>query len=169
MEAAKIVLLSIIATTVYGIVHCLTSAHLCVEYFTVLPSNPYAMTSPLALGVVWGIVGFWWIGLVLGLLVAAAARCGRRPPRTALSLIQPLAKHFILTGIFGVLSGIVGYAYGVVGFVRLLPHLANQIEYGRHVEVIACLWSHRVAYLFQFVGATVLMFAIWRSRRKKIA
>ncbi len=169
MEAAKIVLLSIVAATVYGIVHCLTSAHVCVEYFTVLPRNPYATSSPLALGVIWGIVGFWWIGLLLGLLLAIASRCGRRPPRTAWSLIQPLAKHFILTGIFAVLSGIVGYVYGFVGFVRLLPHLVNQLEFGRHADLIACLWSHRVAYLFQFVGATVLMFVIWRSRREQNA
>ena len=169
MEAAKIVLLSTAAATFYGIVHCLTSAHLCVEFFTLLPADPYAMTSPLALGLVWGIVGFWWIGFLLGLWVAVAARCGRRPPRTARSLVLPLAMHFSLTGVFAVLSGIVGYAYKLVGFVRLLPHLVNQLEFARHPDLIACLWSHRVAYLFQFVGATVLMVVIWRSRREKIA
>ena len=164
MEAAKIVLLSTAAATVYGIVHCLTSAHLCVEFFTLLPPDPYAMSSPLALGLVWGIVGFWWVGFLLGLWVAVAARCGKRHPKTARSLIQPLAKHFIFTGIFAVLSGIVAYAYGFVGFVRLLPPLADQLERTRHADLIACLWSHRAAYLFQFIGATVLMFVIWRSR-----
>jgi hypothetical protein len=167
MEAAKIVLLGIVAAVVYGITHCLVSAYLSPEFFTILHPFPYAISSPQAFGLVWGLIGFWWVGLLIGLLIAVAARAGRRPKRTARSLIQGFAKHFICTGLFAVMAGTIAYAYGVVGFMRLLPPLADQLEHARHAEFIACLWSHRIAYVFQFIGATVLMFATWWSRLEK--
>src|SRR5881275_3656828 len=81
MESAKILILSVAAAIAYGIVHDQVTAHLCVEYFTIGHPPVFGTTSPVLLAVGWGIIATWWVGLLLGVVLAVAAQAGSRPRR----------------------------------------------------------------------------------------
>ena len=90
MESVKIILLCIAAAVLYGIVHDQITARVCVEYFTIGHPPIFHTDSPTLLGLGWGVVATWWVGLFLGILAAVAARVGRLPKLAAAELIRPL-------------------------------------------------------------------------------
>jgi len=73
MESLKIVFASIAAAILYGIVHDQFTARICVEYFTVFHPPVFATRSPTLLGIGWGIIATWWVGALLGLVLALVA------------------------------------------------------------------------------------------------
>src|SRR4051794_2635354 len=91
MHALAIVALCIGASVAYGILHDQVTARVCVEYFTVGHIRILDTESPAILGLVWGVIATWWVGLMLGVPLAIAARAGRRPKRDVRSLVRPIA------------------------------------------------------------------------------
>ena len=81
MQVLAIVALCIGAAVVYGIAHDQITARICVEYFTIGHPPVFATDDPTLLGLGWGVIATWWVGLMLGIFLALAARAGRRPPR----------------------------------------------------------------------------------------
>ncbi len=79
MKFTGIVLLCIGAAIAYGILHDQVTTRVCVEYFTIAHPKVIASNSPTVLGLFWGIAATWWVGLALGLLLAAASRLGAWP------------------------------------------------------------------------------------------
>lgn len=65
MPFIRIVLLSILAAIGYGIIHDQVTARICVEYFTIGHPPIFHTDSPALLGVRWGILATWWVGLIL--------------------------------------------------------------------------------------------------------
>ena len=63
---------------------------LCVEYFTLGHPPVFPTMSPTLLGIGWGIIATWWVGLLLGIPLALAARAGGRPKREVRSLVRPV-------------------------------------------------------------------------------
>lgn len=59
--------------------HDQITARLCVEYFTIGHPRLIESDSPTVLGLFWGVVGTWWVGAGLGVMLAAASRVGRWP------------------------------------------------------------------------------------------
>src|SRR5205807_5904962 len=92
MEFVKINLLCILAAICYGIVHDQVTARICVEYFTIGHPPIFGTDDPTLLGIGWGVVATWWVGLILGLGLAFAARVGPRPKRDAGSLVKPISR-----------------------------------------------------------------------------
>ena len=78
------------AAVAYGIRHDQVTARVCVEYFTVGHPAVFPTDSPTWLAVGWGILATWWVGLILGVGLAVAARFGRRPRRDVRSLVRPV-------------------------------------------------------------------------------
>jgi hypothetical protein len=138
MESLKIVLMCILAAVIYGIVHDQITARVCVEYFTIGHPPILGTDDPTWLGIGWGIVATWWVGLLLGLPLAAAAQAGVRPKRSAASLQEPIA--------------------------RLVGPIALRVPPDRHAEFLADLWAHLASYLVGFVGGNVLIVQVRRSR-----
>lgn len=79
MESLKIVVLCVLAAAAYGVIHELVTARICIEYFTILHPAIFPTTSPTLLALGWGILATWWVGAILGVLLALAARAGSRP------------------------------------------------------------------------------------------
>ena len=77
-----IILSSVFASIVYGILHDQVTARVCVEYFTIGHPPVFNTNDPTLLAIGWGIIATWWVGLILGIPLAVAARAGNRPPRT---------------------------------------------------------------------------------------
>ncbi|MCB9879287.1 MAG: hypothetical protein H6835_16955 [Planctomycetes bacterium] len=165
VTAFSIVAMCIVAAIAYGIAHDLVTAHVCVEYFTIGHPPVFGTDSPLLLALGWGVIATWWVGLMLGLVLAFAAVRGARPMRTARSLLRPVALLLLVMAVCAALAGGIGYFAGGQGWVFLLEPLASRVPSERHVLFLADLWAHSASYLVGFVGGLVLAGRVWRSRR----
>src|SRR5438046_4370100 len=91
MQSIGIVLMCIVTAVAYGIAHDQVTARVCVEYFTVGHPPIFRTEDPTLLGLGWGVIATWWVGVLLGVPLAIFARAGTRPKRSARSLVRPLA------------------------------------------------------------------------------
>src|SRR5690606_7666336 len=108
---------------------------------------------PTLLGLGWGILATWWAGLILGLMLAVAARAGRRPPRTVGSLVRPIVQLLVVMAVFALVAGIVGYVLAVNGIV--MPHgsrFTEQIPREKWPAFQACAFAHSTSYYVGFIG-----------------
>ena len=106
MASLKIIALGLCAAVGYGILHDQVTARICVEYFTVGHPRIIASDSPTLLGLVWGVVATWWVGLPLGAMLALAARAGSLPKLDALDL---RASVLILVGVMAICAALAGF------------------------------------------------------------
>lgn len=165
MPWLKIVALCIAAAVCCGIVHDQITARICIEYFTVGHPPVFATTDPTLLGL-GGVIATWWVGVLLGVPLAAAARAGSRPKRSAGSLLPAVVRLLVLMAAIALAAGATGWALGRAGVIFLLEPLCQQLPPERHVPFIAVLWAHSASYLGSFLGGSVLMASVWRARGK---
>jgi hypothetical protein len=165
MQWIAIVMLSILACITYGIIHDQITARICVEYFTIGHPRIISTDDPTILGIVWGIVATWWVGVILGVPLATVARLGSRPKKTAAFVIRPMAILFASSAIFALLAGLVGYVAASMGWVWLVGPIAEDIPQEKHTAFLVDLWAHGASYLGGFAGGIILMVWVWRSRR----
>lgn len=159
-----IVVVSILACVAYGIVHDQITARICVEYFTVGHPRIAPSRDPTILACVWGVVASWWVGAILGMLLATAARVGPRPKRSVGSLLRPMAVLFGGNAMFACLAGLTGYIAASNGWVWLAGRIAKHVPPEKQIAFLIDLWAHGASYLGGFVGGIVLMVWVWRSR-----
>ena len=164
MQAAAIIALCIASAVAYGIIHDQVTARVCVEYFTVGHPPVFPTESPTLLGLGWGIIATWWVGLLLGVPLALAARAGRRPKRGVRSLPRPILSLLVVMGGCASLAGSVGFILGSRGVVYLLEPLASRVPEARHARFLADLWAHSASYFVGFVGGILVIVRAWRSR-----
>jgi hypothetical protein len=166
MPFGAIVLLSIGAAVVYGILHDQVTARICVEYFTIGHPPIFNTDNPTLLGIGWGILATWWVGLILGVPLAFAARAGSRPKREVRTLFRPIGWFLIILAANALLAGCIGWLLASNGVVKLDPYMAGQLPQDRHVPFLIDLWAHSASYLVGFIGGIVLVVNVWRSRRE---
>ena len=170
LQSLAIITLSILAAVTYGVIHDQITARICIEYFTI--GHPQivgpAIATPTVIGVVWGVVATWWVGLGLGIPLAVAARAGKRPPRSVGSLVRPIGLLMLVTGVLAAVVGCIGYLAASRGWVFLLEPLASRVPADKHVAFLTDLWAHSASYLFGAVGGVVLIVRTWRIRRKTV-
>jgi hypothetical protein len=166
VNVLSIILLSIAAAVTYGILHDQITARICVEYFTIGHPPVFATDDPTLLGLGWGILATWWVGLILGILLALAARMGPRPKLAARQLVRPLAIMLLIVGAFATLAGLVGHAAAVRGWVVLLEPMASILPRERHVPFITNLWIHLASYAGAFLGGVILCILVFRRRHR---
>lgn len=162
MRAAVIVLMCVFAAVVYGIVHDQITARVCVEYFTIGHPPIFPTDDPTLLGLGWGIIASWWVGLILGLGLAIASRVAGRPPQ---SLARPVVMLLVVMGISAAAMGLVGYLLAESESVFLLEPLASEVPPEKHSRFLADLWAHNTSYAVGFVGGLVVIVRVWRSRK----
>ena len=165
MQPALIVLLCMATAVLYGVVHDQITARVCVEYFTVGHPPVFDTTDPTLLGLGWGIIATWWVGLILGLAAVVAARAGPRPPRSARSLVRPLALLVGMAGFAALAAGMLGHLLAKGGAVRLPPEMADALPAEMHARFLACLFAHTASYAVGFVGGGTQLAVVWRSRK----
>jgi hypothetical protein len=168
MQSIQIIALSILAAVIYGILHDQITARICVEYFTIGHAPVFPTDDPTLLGIGWGIIATWWVGLILGVPLAIVARAGDHPKRTAASLVRPIVMLLAVMAGGALLAGITGWLLARSGAVFLVGPIAERVPVGRHVPFLADLWAHSASYLFGVVGGIVLMIHVWRSRRSAL-
>jgi hypothetical protein len=165
VESLKIVGSSVLGAVLYGVLHDQVTARICVEYFTIGHPHLLATESPIWLGLAWGILGTWWVGLALGLALVFVARRGPGPRRTSRSLRRPIAILLASMAVLSVLGGFAGLALARAGWVILLEPSSSRVSAEHHVNFIAVLWAHWASYLSGVVGGLALVWSVWRGRR----
>lgn len=156
----------VLAAVCYGIVHDQVTARLCVEYFTIGHPPVFATDDPTWLGIGWGIIATWWVGLLLGLPLAVAARVGPYPKRSASSLLRPLSCLLALTAVCALIAGMVGWLLGSNGTLVLAGPIARAVPVHRHPVFIGTWFAHLASYLVGMVGGIVVIISVWQFRRK---
>lgn len=164
MQILAIIALCIASAVTYGMLHDQVTARVCVEYFTIGHPPIFDTESPTLLGIGWGIIATWWIGLLLGIPLAIASCAGRRPRRGVRSLSRPVGTLLFVMGICALLAGIAGFASGHRGAVFLIEPLASRVPRDKHPRFQAALWAHSASYLIGFIGSLVVIVRVWRSR-----
>ena len=166
MQFLAIVGLCVAAAITYGIVHDQVTARVCVEYFTVGHPPVFATEDPTLLGIGWGIIATWWVGLFLGIPLAFAARAGSRPERTVQSLVRPVVGLLIVAALCALVAGLVGWLLAREEIVFLAGDLASRVPRERHAAFLADGFAHTTSYAIGFVGGLVVIARVWRSRHR---
>ena len=166
MQSAIIVLMCVAAAVGYGIVHDQVTARICVEYFTIGHPPIFDTNDPTLLGLGWGIIATWWAGLILGVLLAIAARAGQRRKRPVSSLIRPIVSLFAAMACGAIAAGILGWVLASTESVFLVGPIAHKLPPNRHVPFLANMWAHSASYLIGLLGALVVLAGVWRSRNR---
>lgn len=165
-EAIKITGFSTLAAIVYGVIHDQVTAHLCVEYFSLAHPPVFHTDSAFLLGLGWGIIATWWVGLPLGLGLTAAARLGRAP-RLGLAELRPaIVKLMIASAIAALLAGTLGAILFVTGTIGVPGLWAAVIAPDRQAAFTADAWAHLASYGFGTLGG---LFLIGHTIRRRLS
>jgi hypothetical protein len=160
MEAIKIVMFATAAAIVYGVLHDLVTAHVCVEYFTIAHPPIFPTSSPILLALGWGVVATWWVGLPLGGGLAIVARLGTARKVSLAELRRPIAKLMIFTGLAAFLAGSLGASLVAAGAAPVPGGWAPLIPADKHIAFSADAWAHLASY---GVGTLAGLFLIGRT------
>lgn len=164
LEGFKIVVLSVLAAIVYGVLHDQVTARVCIEYFTVGHPPVFATTDPTLLALGWGVIATWWVGLLLGIPLVLAARVGARPALRARDLVRSVLVLLGCMALASLVAGVVGWSLARAGAVVLVEPLAGRLPAEWHVPFIADLWAHLAAYAVGFTGGAAVCVTTWRRR-----
>lgn len=165
MQSLGIILMCIAAAVGYGIAHDQVTARVCVEYFTVGHPPVFMTNDPTLLGIGWGIIATWWVGLMLGVPLAVAARAGSQKKRSVTSLLAPVAGLLVIMAGCALVAGTIGWLLASRGAVFLVGPIAEKLPPEKHVAFLADLWAHSASYLVGFVGGAIVIARVWRSRK----
>ncbi len=166
MRFVEIVLICMVAAVIYGVAHDQVTARISVEYFTVGHPPVFKTTDPTLLGIGWGVIATWWVGLLLGLPLAVAARAGSRPKLAPRSLVPSVALLLISTAFCATAAALLGWLLARSGTLQLIGPIANRLPADRHVPFMVALWAHSTSYLVGFAGGIVVIVHVWRVRGK---
>ena len=163
-ETLRIVDTCIGAAVLYGVAHDLVTAHLSVEYFTVA-HPPIGTDDPILLALVWGVIATWWVGVLLGVPLAAAARLGRAP-RVAVDDLRPaVVRLLVVMGIAAAAAMLLAaLATGETFF--LSDPLFERVPRERHGRLAVAAVGHAVSYFVGFAGGIALIARTIRARRR---
>jgi hypothetical protein len=168
VEALWILLLSILAAIAYGVVHDQVTARVCVEYFTVGHPPVFRTQSPTLLGLGWGILATWWVGLLLGVPLSLCARVGAAPPLGARDLLKAVSILLATMAALALVAGVAGYGAAKAGWLVLPPGTSERLPVTKHAVFIADLCAHVASYAAGLLGGLGL--CTWVViRRRRIA
>nr|WP_309693629.1 hypothetical protein [Armatimonas sp.] len=163
-EALKIIALTVGLSCAYGIVHDQITARVCIEYFTIGHFSPTNIPwTPTVLGLYWGIVATWWVGLILGVPFALCARVGPWPKRTARELLRPLLLLLAITFACAMTGLVIARLMGFTAMPHLLPMVLNADQAARFS---ADLVAHNISYGVGLFGGPWLSAWVLRERHK---
>jgi len=164
VETLKIIGLGVLAAVAYGIALDNVTARVCVEYFTIGHPRIIASESPTDLAFAWGVVATWWVGLPLGILMAAVCRLGDKDPKLrAVHLLRPVGRLLATMAVIALVAGIVGFVLFSNAY-RWVGPTAALVPVAKHPTFMADWFAHLASYGSAFLGGPIL--ALWASRSR---
>lgn len=164
----KILLLCIGMAVLFGIVHDQITVRLSWQYYETGHFPIPGVEDPTLLGLIWGVLGTWWVGAIFGLLMTLAAYAGSRPPIRANQLIKPLACLMIGTEILAWTMGAIAYYWVASGQLHLPDVYATQIPLNEHAGFMADWFTNGTAYTCALLGGIVLGSVFWKKRQGRL-
>jgi hypothetical protein len=164
VESLKIVVISVVAAVFYGVIHDQFTARICLEYFTVFHPPIFATRSPTLLALGWGTIATWWVGAILGFLLAIVARAGSRPKLPASMLLRPIAKLLLTMAIFAMIFGFCGFVMARRGIIAPPERVASTLSPSAYPRFIADWYAHSASYAAALVGGIILCMSQFRRR-----
>lgn len=168
MNTLKIIFLCIFAAVGYGIIHDQITARICVEYFTIGHPPVFGTDDPTLLGIGWGIIATWWVGLLLGIGLVIAANAGARPSRSPRTLVRPVLQLLAVCAVGAVIAGLAGWFAGKNGLILLFGPLANKIPREKQIAFQICGFAHSASYALGLLGGIIVMIRVWLSRPREV-
>lgn len=169
MQLLYTVAICVAAAVLYGVLHDQVTARICVEYFTIGHAPIFGTDDPTLLGLGWGVLATWWVGVLLGVPLALVARVGGWPKRTAASLIKPLVVLMLVSALCATIAAVIGALLARWGLIWLLEPMASAVPREKHVAFLTDLWAHNASYAAGFIGGGILMLRVWVDRRFQAA
>ncbi|MEK7470217.1 MAG: hypothetical protein AAB074_22840 [Planctomycetota bacterium] len=160
-----IVLLCIAAAVVYGIVHDQVTARVCIEYFTIAHPPMVKSQSPTVLGFAWGAAATWWVGALLGVVLATCCDAGSWPKISPRELVTPILIMLVLMAVLATTAGFIGYYVGI-GEEQTEWWILEGIPEKKMARFSADAWAHLASYSFGALGGIVLWTWAILHRRK---
>jgi hypothetical protein len=164
----RIVVLCVVSLTLYGLIQDQFSVRLAPEYFTVAHQPIEGVSNPTLLGLLWGFMGSWWGGLLMGMAAGLTATLGKRPQLTARELAPGVGC--VLLGVAFVTLACGGSAYyvGSVMGARLLAADALSARGQLLFLTVAC--AHVGTYASAAAGSVALcVWVAWCRRAKAVS
>jgi hypothetical protein len=163
----SIVLLCMAAAIFYGLIHDQITIRVSLEYFTVLhPQILPVDYPPTALALAWGVIATWWVGLILGLILAACSCWGKRPKLSARDLAGPVMTLLIVMALGAALSGIIGCELAARHIIEPSVLVLERVPHDKIDNLIAAGASHLASYVLGFAGGIVVSIRAWMRRGK---
>lgn len=162
-QTVAIVALSTFAACLYGVLHDLVTAHVCLQYFTEFHPDLGIAPDPIAQALAWGVIATWWVGLPLGGVVAFANLFGSRPHLSTRQLVKPISVLLIVMAICAAAAGGIGYLVGEPITSMVFPegqHYGS--EFGRRFGAV--LFTHNASYFSGIFGGIALAVWVWVKR-----
>jgi hypothetical protein len=169
VETLKIVLLCVAAGILYGIIHDQITARLCIEYFTVFHPPVFITHSPTLLGIGWGVIATWWVGLLLGMWLALAARSGFRPKLPVVEMLRPIGKLLLVMASCAMIAGITGFVLARRGVIVEPDWMVPVLVPSSYAGFIADTCAHDVSYATGLLGGATLCILQYRKRSQSLS
>ncbi len=152
LQAVAILGLAIVFAIAYGIVHDQFTTRICIEYFTIAHPKIIESTSPTALAFAWGVAATWWVGAIMGALLACCARSGPEPRLSARHLLRPMLVFVGLTAGAASTAGIGTYLLAAADVVRLGGEWAQVLPPTIHDRFLTAWLMHNTSYSVAALG-----------------
>ncbi|WP_139230367.1 hypothetical protein [Lishizhenia tianjinensis] len=162
----KIILCTLLAAIIYGIIHDMITAHLCVEYFTIGHPKIIESKSPVLLALLWGVIATWWVALPMGILVAGFSQFGKKPNLEFRDVMRLILKLLLIMFGIALIAGIVGYVLTYLKIIHLVPRLSELMDSSKHSKFLAAGWAHTSSYLSGIIGTIFLCIIVTRKRKR---
>lgn len=137
----------------YGVIHDEITAHLCVEYFTVAHPNLFPTRSETLLGLAWGITGTFWLGLLLGAVLARVCTYGKRVVSRKF-LLKRICLIIITSALTAFLAAMVVYQFALRSHL-LLPD--PNVPVAKHALFYAVWAAHLGSYVASIVASLAVI------------
>lgn len=164
MKKLQVVLLTVLVSVMYGIIHDQITARICLEYFTLAHPPLFPTTSTTLLALCWGIAATAGLGIVLGILLALVSQAGAPPPWPLPRLLRSLVWLLAFMAGSAIIAGLTGYELSRARVISMPVGLAAMIPSSRHDRFMAVWFAHGASYLIGLGGSMVLYFWIWIAR-----
>ena len=162
-EILKIVLFCVGAAVGYGVALELATISLSFAYFSLMHPPLIAGGSPVLLALAWGVVATWWLGLAFGLVLAAAARLGRKHQLGLRDLRPSILFLVVIVACAALLAAAAGAVLTATGVMRPTPARTAQLPEEGWTTFMAAAWAHLASYASGIIGGlTVIAYVMWR-------
>ena len=166
MKKLEVVLLSVFAACLYGVLHDQITSRVCIEYFTVAHPPLFHSTSPTLLALCWGIAATAGIGAAFGFVLAMVSRADGRAPYPIFDLCRSILLLVVVMAACALIAGTVGYQLSHRGVISIPTVLYRVVPAPQHDRFMAVWFAHGASYLVGLAGGAYLCFRVWLARGK---